>query len=91
MDDLPSSSLFKLRLLATIEVYMSSEKLFVVPAYGKLYNTVKEAVEDWTNGKDFRAYPGGFYISKRDIVSAKTQFNSCYLKLPNLGIKIQIF
>ena len=66
-------------------------KLTIVPAPGKLYVTVLDAVEDWDNNKDFRAFPGNFTLSKREIESAKTQYTECIMKLPNLGLDLQIF
>lgn len=66
--------------------------LIVLPAQGKLYHTVKEALEDWDSGKDFRAFPGEFILSKRDIKSARSLYEKAFLKIPNLGgLKLQIF
>jgi hypothetical protein len=62
-----------------------------VPAYGRQYPTIKEAMYDWDLGKDFRVYPGGYYLSKRDVESAKTQYETGKLMLPNLGVSLQIW
>ena len=66
-------------------------KLTLVPLHGVQYITVLDAVEDWDRNKDFRAYPGGFHISKRDIESVKLHYKECIMKLPNLGLDLQIF
>lgn len=35
-------------------------------AYGRKYKTIKEALEDWDKGKDFRVFNGP-YCSNRDL------------------------
>jgi len=40
--------------------------LILVPAYGRTYQAMEGALEDWEAGKDFRI-EGGPYCSIRDI------------------------
>ena len=65
--------------------------LTFVPAYGKDYLNVKEALEDWDGGKDFRAYPGGFYLSKRDIKTAPDLYKEGWMFIPSLKVRFQIW
>jgi hypothetical protein len=65
--------------------------LTFVPAYGRQYVTVMEALDDWHAGKDFRAYPGGFYLSKRDSKTAPNLYKQGWLVLPNLKLRFQIW
>lgn len=42
--------------------------LVVTSAYGRWYDdSLSTARMDWRNGKDFRVYPDGPYLSNRDI------------------------
>lgn len=44
---------------------MPEQSLVVTAAYGRSYNTEKEALTDWNEGKDFKIVDGP-YMSKRD-------------------------
>ncbi len=72
---------------------MAVEKpiLTFVPAYGVQYPDVKEAVEAWNSGKDFRAFPGGFYLSKRDVKNAPELYSEGWMHIPNLKVRLQIW
>lgn len=37
------------------------------PAYGRVYNSVKEVTEAFESGKDFTLQPSGLYFSIRDM------------------------
>ena len=39
--------------------------LFLMPAYGRYYETEEQALEDWNGGKDFKIVSGP-YTSVRD-------------------------
>lgn len=48
--------------------------LFLVPAYGRSYNSVEELIDDWESGKDFRVLRGP-YTSIRDFDALVTDFD----------------
>lgn len=45
-------------------------ELFLVPAYGRRYETEREALADWDAGKDFKLMSGP-YCSQRDIAALR--------------------
>jgi len=54
--------------------------LTIVPAYGRDYDSEREAIADWLNGKDFRICDissrwDGSYCSIRDGIDARIRFN----------------
>jgi hypothetical protein len=55
------------------------EPLYIVPAYGRKYATVEQALQDWHCGKDFKIDCGGPYCSIRDIESMRKQFKEIRL------------
>lgn len=38
----------------------------LVPAYGRDYKSKAAVIQDWKNGKDFKAEPQGWYISIKE-------------------------
>ena len=40
--------------------------LILKAAYGRVYNTLDDAMADWNDGKDFKIHQGP-YCSKRDL------------------------
>ena len=40
--------------------------IYLLPAYGRVYKTAEQALQDWRNGKDFKMYNGP-YCSIREI------------------------
>ena len=50
---------------------MSEYPLVLVPAYGRKYNTVQDAVQDYLAGKDFKLLHTGQYCSCRDFQNIK--------------------
>lgn len=65
--------------------------LTFVPAHEDEFLTVKEAVDAWEANKDFRAYPGGFYLNKKNVTNANQLYNEGWLMLPNLKVRLQIW
>ena len=53
-------------------------KLFLVPAYGRIYNTKHEALKAWSDGKDFRISDGP-YTSIRDFMLFFEEYDEIYL------------
>lgn len=45
----------------------------VTPAYGRVYLSLEEVLEDWNKGKDFRCDFDGPYMSIRDSELLKSQ------------------
>ena len=41
--------------------------MFIVPAYGKVYNTEEEVLKDWNDNVDFKVMGRGPYINKEDF------------------------
>jgi hypothetical protein len=48
--------------------------LHAVPAYGRKYETAEALINDWLDGKDFRAV-GGSYFSIRDYALLSETYN----------------
>jgi hypothetical protein len=48
--------------------------MILTPAYGRSYPTIKAALEDWAEGKDFKIWSGP-YCSIRDIEFLKKDFS----------------
>ncbi len=55
------------------------EPLYIVPAYGRKYQTQEQALQDWQAGKDFKVDCGGPYCSIRDIASMQREFGEVRL------------
>lgn len=49
--------------------------LYVVPAYGREYDTPEEAIADWKAEKDFKVARGGPYCSIRDLKLIKSEYS----------------
>lgn len=65
-----------------------SSPIFIMPAYGKTYPSIKEATEAWLQGKDFKIYKGP-YCSIRDIERLKqTQPSGIYLVYNNTAVTL---
>ena len=47
--------------------------MILIPAYGRSYNTIQDALQDWNDGKDFRISAGP-YTSIRDLALLKKDF-----------------
>jgi hypothetical protein len=58
--------------------------LHAVPAYGRVYKSKVELVQDWIDGKDFKM-EGGSYFSIRDYdtLANKYNYDDIAIKLSN--------
>lgn len=54
--------------------------LTIVPAYGRKYATVADAVEAWDNGKDFYIQQMHCYCSIRDALAFRQQMYFVFYK-----------
>ncbi len=70
---------------------MTKPILTFVPANGIQFPNVKEALEAWNTNKDFRVYPGGNYLNKRDTLNAHELYSEGWMHLPNLKVRLQIW
>ena len=50
----------------------------LIPAYGREYNSIVEALKDWEDGKDFQVYNGP-YCSVRDLEKMTKDFSKVVL------------
>ena len=65
-----------------------SGPIFIMPAYGRIYASIKEATEAWLQGKDFKVHKGP-YCSIRDIEHLKqTQPSGIYLVCNNTAVTL---
>ncbi len=48
--------------------------MILIPAYGRRYFSIEEALEQWKSGVDFRIF-GGPYCSIRDLENMKKDFS----------------
>lgn len=55
-----------------------SGPLVLMPAYGRIYKTSEEAVQDWKDGKDFKAVGSG-YCSIRDLEYLKAHCSTAWI------------
>lgn len=64
-----------------------SSPTFLLPAYGRKYATIVQALQDWNAGKDFKIY-GGPYCSIRDITELRETSSNIYLVIVDDHIKV---
>ncbi len=65
--------------------------LSVLPSLENQYETLKDALEDWDSNKQFRVFPGGMLLCKRDLASANKLYKEGWFIIPNLSIKLQMW
>ena len=53
--------------------------IFLLPAYGREYDSAEEALIDWKAGKDFQDAQTTQYVSIRDIALIKDMCNEAFL------------
>lgn len=65
-----------------------SSGLFVLPAYGRKYDTAEQALADWKAGKDFQV-SWGPYCSIRDLDRLKqTAPSGVYILFKNGAVEV---
>ena len=47
---------------------MFGQDIHAVPAYGRDYKSKAAVIKDWQEGKDFKDYLSGQYLSSRDDI-----------------------
>lgn len=55
-----------------------SGPLVLMPAYGRIYKTSEEALQDWKDGKDFKVVGSG-YCSIRDLEYLKAHCSTAWI------------
>lgn len=63
--------------------------LMIVPAYGRVYNSVEAMIADWTVGKDFRIWNGP-YCSIRDLEHLRLEASSVTLCCPSRDLSVTL-
>ena len=61
-----------------------AHQLILVPAYGRVYETPKQALADWKAGKDFKI-ANGPYCSIRDLPAMQRMNNHILMQITYLG------
>ena len=61
----------------------------LVPAYGRVYNSVEAMMADWNAGKDFRIW-GGPYCSIRDLGALRLEASSVTLCCPSRDLSVTL-
>ena len=64
--------------------------LILVPAYGRVYNTVESAMTDWKDGRNFRLIRYSRYTSIRELQQLQAQLCTIYIRLENLKVSITV-
>jgi hypothetical protein len=59
--------------------------MILVPAYGRMYDTVDQAKVDWKMGKDFMIVGAGCYCSIRNLDDMQADLTTVYIFLPNIN------
>ena len=61
--------------------------MFLLPAYGRRYNSREQAVKDWQGGKDFQIY-GGPYCSVRDVEKMRDMASHIFIQYENGTVEV---
>ena len=56
-----------------------SSPVFLLPAYGRVYNSKQQALSAWQAGKDFQIYNGP-YCSIRDVDELRQMSSGVYIQ-----------
>ena len=56
----------------------ASGPVVLMPAYGRMYLSSEDAVNDWNNGKDFKVVGAG-YCSNRDLGYLKDHCSTAWI------------
>lgn len=62
--------------------------LTILPAYGRKYANMAEALKDWESGKDFYIHEMGCYCSIRDTLEFKRQMYYVNLRINKFDHKV---
>ena len=66
--------------------------IYLVPAYGRAYDTRDAMIKDWTDGKDFKILSGpwtGAYTSMRDSKELRKE-GQIVLTCPRGGFEVRL-
>lgn len=67
----------------------ASSPLVLVPAYGRVYNSVEAMMTDWNAGKDFRIWNGP-YCSVRDLEHLRLEASTVTLCCPSRDLVVTL-
>lgn len=72
---------------ATLTMNQVVHSVFLVPAYGRSYNTREEVLQDWSAGKDFKIEDGP-YCSKHDVQQLYQEFGRVHIMYSNGVVEV---
>ena len=64
--------------------------MILIPAYGRVYNTVEAAMTDWKDGRNFRLMRYSRYTSIRELQQLRAQLCTVYIRLENLKVSVTV-